>query len=108
MADPIVSTAPSVSSTSAPFVTEGFHHVTMVARDAQRTLHFYRDIMGFGPVKRTVNFDVPDTYHLYFGDAVGAPGTLMTFFEWPRAPRGAGASGECTTSPSGSRTPPSS
>lgn len=89
MADPIVSTIPSVSSTSAPFITEGFHHITMVSRDAQRTLRFYRDIMGFGLVKRTVNFDVPDTYHLYFGDAVGAPGSLMTFFEWPQAPRGA-------------------
>ena len=76
-------------SSSAPFVTEGFHHVTMVARDAQRTLHFYRDILGFGLVKKTVNFDVPDTYHLYFGDATGAPGTLLTFFEWPQAPRGA-------------------
>ena len=73
---------------SSPFITQGFHHVTMVAKDARRTLWFYRDVLGLGLVKKTVNFDVPDTYHLYFGDANGSPGTLLTFFEWPRAPRG--------------------
>jgi glyoxalase family protein len=72
----------------AELTTKGFHHVTMVARDAQRTTNFYRDLLGFGLVKQTVNFDVPDSYHLYFGKDGGAPGTLLTFFEWPNASRG--------------------
>jgi glyoxalase family protein len=66
----------------------GMHHVTCVCADAQRTLDFYRDRLGFSLVKKTVNFDDPHSYHLYFGDAVGAPGTLLTFFEWPRAEPG--------------------
>jgi glyoxalase family protein len=61
------------------------HHVTCVCSDAQQTLDFYRGELGFTLVKKTVNFDDPHSYHLYFGDAVGAPGTLLTFFEWPRA-----------------------
>lgn len=72
----------------APFVTRGFHHITMVSRNAQRTLNFYRDILGLGLVKQTVNFDDPGSYHLYFGDGDGSPGTLLTFFEWPSARRG--------------------
>ena len=71
-----------------PLTTQGFHHVTMVAADAQRTLTFYRDVLGLGLVKRTVNFDDPGAYHLYFGDPAGAPGTILTFFEWPHVPRG--------------------
>jgi glyoxalase family protein len=66
---------------------EGLHHVTCVCSDAQQTLDFYRQL-GFRLVKRTVNFDDPHSYHLYFGDDVGSPGTLITFFEWPRAERG--------------------
>jgi glyoxalase family protein len=66
----------------------GLHHVTCVCSDAQRTLEFYRDRLGFSLVKKTVNFDDPHSYHLYFGDVVGAPGTLITFFEWPRADGG--------------------
>lgn len=69
-------------------VTEGFHHITMVSQNAQRTLEFYRDTMGLGLVKQTVNFDDPGSYHLYFGDRTGAPGTILTFFEWPAAPKG--------------------
>jgi glyoxalase family protein len=65
----------------------GLHHVTCVCSDAQRTLDFYRDL-GFALVKKTVNFDDPHSYHLYFGDEVGSPGTLITFFEWPRAEAG--------------------
>jgi glyoxalase family protein len=63
------------------------HHVTCVCSDAQRTLDFYRQL-GLRLVKRTVNFDDPHSYHLYFGDDVGSPGTLITFFEWPRAEPG--------------------
>jgi glyoxalase family protein len=69
-------------------ITPGFHHITMVSADAQRTLRFYRDLLGIGVVKRTVNYDDPGSYHLYFGDTAGTPGTLLTFFEWPRARRG--------------------
>lgn len=69
-------------------VTQGFHHVTMVAADARRTLAFYRDVLGLGMVKQTVDYDDPGAYHLYFGDREGRPGTLLTFFEWPNAPRG--------------------
>jgi glyoxalase family protein len=66
----------------------GLHHVTCVCSDAQQTLDFYRDRLGFTLVKKTVNFDDPHSYHLYFGDEVGSPGTLITFFEWPRAEAG--------------------
>jgi len=63
------------------------HHVTCVCSDAQQTLDFYRGL-GFRLVKKTVNFDDPHSYHLYLGDEGAAPGTLLTFFEWPRAERG--------------------
>jgi glyoxalase family protein len=66
----------------------GLHHVTCVCSDAQQTLDFYRGRLGFSLVKKTVNFDDPHSYHLYFGDEVGSPGTLITFFEWPRADPG--------------------
>ena len=69
--------------------TLGFHHVTMVSADAARTLEFYRGTLGLGLVKKTVNFDDPGAYHLYFGDATGAPGTILTFFEWGHVARGA-------------------
>lgn len=72
---------------SAP-TTIGFHHITLVASDARRTLAFYHEVLGLQLVKQTVNFDDPGSYHLYFGDATGAPGTLVTFFEWGQAPRG--------------------
>ncbi len=68
--------------------TVGFHHVTLVSRDARRTVAFYRDLLGFHLVKQTVNFDLPSTRHLYFGDSLGSPGSIVTFFEWPDAPRG--------------------
>ena len=64
------------------------HHVTCVCSDAQRTAAFYRDELGFSLVKKTVNFDDPHSYHLYFGDEDASPGSLLTFFEWPRADRG--------------------
>jgi glyoxalase family protein len=64
------------------------HHVTCVCADAVRTARFYRDELGFRLVKKTVNFDDPQSYHLYLGDERGAPGTLITFFEWPGAERG--------------------
>ncbi len=60
------------------------HHVTCVCSSAPRTAEFYRGL-GFRLVKKTVNFDDPTSYHLYFGDERGSPGTLITFFEWPAA-----------------------
>jgi glyoxalase family protein len=60
----------------------------MVSANAQRTLAFYGDLLGLPMVKKTVNFDDPSAYHLYFGRNDGTPGTLLTFFEWPRARRG--------------------
>src|SRR3712207_9134274 len=66
----------------------GLHHVTAIAGDPQRNLDFYAGILGLRFVKRTVNFDDPHTYHFYFGDEVGTPGTIMTFFPWPHARRG--------------------
>ena len=71
-----------------PLLTAGFHHITMVSTDARRTLAFYQDLLGLALVKKTVNFDDPGSYHLYFGNEEGVPGTILTFFEWPRAGRG--------------------
>lgn len=68
--------------------TAGFHHVTLVARSAPRTFAFYHGVLGLALVKRTVNFDDPGAYHLYFGDERGAPGTIVTFFEWGTMPQG--------------------
>jgi glyoxalase family protein len=66
----------------------GLHHITIVAANAQQTVDFYTRVLGQRLVKKTVNFDDPSSYHLYFGNQTGAPGTAITFFEWPRAPRG--------------------
>lgn len=68
--------------------TLGFHHITMVSTNAPRTLAFYGGLLGLPLVKKTVNFDDPGAYHLYFGDEGGKPGTILTFFEWPNARRG--------------------
>ncbi|MDA0312760.1 MAG: VOC family protein [Gemmatimonadetes bacterium] len=68
--------------------TRGFHHITMVSSSATRTLSFYRDLLGLSLTKKTVNFDDPSAYHLYFGSEGGQPGTILTFFEWPHARKG--------------------
>ncbi len=67
----------------------GLHHITIVTADAIRNLDFYTRVLGLRLVKKTVNFDDPGSYHLYYGDALGRPGTAVTFFEWPGAPKGA-------------------
>jgi glyoxalase family protein len=64
----------------------GIHHVTCIAGDAQETLDFYTGTLGMRMVKKSVNQDVPDTYHLFFADADGHPGTDLTFFPWPQMP----------------------
>jgi glyoxalase family protein len=66
----------------------GLHHVTLVASNAQRTADFYTQVLGLRLIKTTVNFDDPGSYHLYFADETGNAGTVVTFFEWPRASRG--------------------
>lgn len=66
----------------------GLHHITLVCSDAQRTVDFYTHVLGQRFVKKTVNFDGPGSYHLYFGDEAGRPGSAITFFEWPDAPKG--------------------
>lgn len=72
----------------------GIHHVTAIASDPDRNLDFYTRVLGLRLVKLTVNFDDPGTYHFYFGDEKGSPGTLLTFFPWPGAPRGRRGSGQ--------------
>jgi glyoxalase family protein len=62
---------------------EGLHHVTAVCADAQANLDFYARVLGLRLVKKTVNFDAPEVYHLYYGDERGTPGSLLTFFEFP-------------------------
>lgn len=66
----------------------GIHHVTAISRDPQRTVDFYAGTLGLRLVKRTVNYDAPGTYHLYFGDDLGRPGTILTYFPWPRGAAG--------------------
>jgi glyoxalase family protein len=66
----------------------GIHHITAVAASASENLRFYEDVLGLRLVKQTVNFDDPYTYHLYYGDKNGSPGTIMTFFPWEKLPRG--------------------
>jgi glyoxalase family protein len=60
----------------------GLHHITAIAGSAKRTLEFYTKILGLRLVKKTVNFDDPGTYHFYFGDEKGTPGSILTFFPW--------------------------
>jgi glyoxalase family protein len=72
----------------------GFHHLTAIVGDPQQNVDFYTGVLGQRLVKRTINFDDPETYHLYYGDEVGTPGTIMTFFPWPNAPRGSRGTGQ--------------
>lgn len=77
--------------------TSGLHHVTAIAGDPQRNADFYLRTLGLRLVKTTVNFDDPGTYHLYYGDEAGRPGTLLTFFPWKGAPSGRHGTGQATT-----------
>ncbi|PRX50338.1 glyoxalase family protein [Prauserella shujinwangii] len=80
-----------------PFQTSGLHHVTAIGGDPQRNADFYLRTLGLRLVKTTVNFDDPGTYHLYYGDTSGRPGTLMTFFPWRDVPGGRIGTGQATT-----------
>ena len=75
---------------------EGLHHVTAIAGEPQTNINFYTGVLGLRLVKLTVNFDDPTTYHLYYGDGQGHPGTIMTFFPWPGASRGRIGTGQLT------------
>lgn len=75
---------------------EGIHHVTAIAGDPQKNIDFYAGILGLRLVKLTVNYDDPTTYHLYYGDGQGHPGTIMTFFPWPGAISGRIGTGQLT------------
>ncbi len=72
----------------------GIHHVTAIAGEARRNLGFYTGTLGLRLVKRTVNFDDPSAHHLYYGDAAGTPGTILTFFPWAGAAAGQPGTGE--------------
>ncbi|MCO5205013.1 MAG: ring-cleaving dioxygenase [Anaerolineae bacterium] len=73
---------------------QGIHHITAFASDPQRNVDFYHTLLGQRMVKTTINFDDPGTYHFYFADEIGTPGTVMTFFPWPHARRGTPGNGE--------------
>ena len=72
----------------------GIHHLTAIASDPQNNVDFHAGVLGLRLVKRTVNFDDPTTYHLYFGDETGSPGTILTFFPWAGVPRGVSGAGQ--------------
>jgi len=74
----------------------GLHHITAIAGDAQRNYDFYTKVLGLRMLKKTVNFDDPQTYHFYFGDGVGTPGSILTFFPWPGVKQGENGAGMAT------------
>lgn len=74
----------------------GIHHITAIAGDPQSNIDFYSGLLGLRLIKVTVNFDDPGTYHLYYGDGAGHPGTILTFFPWPHAPKGRHGVGQVT------------
>jgi glyoxalase family protein len=74
----------------------GLHHVTAIASDAKRNYDFYTKVLGLRFVKKTVNFDDPNTYHLYYGNYPAEPGTILTFFPWPNIMSGRRGTGQAT------------
>jgi glyoxalase family protein len=74
----------------------GLHHITAIAGEAQRNYDFYTKVLGLRLVKKTVNFDDPGTYHFYYGDEVGTPGTILTFFPWEGIQKGRTGTGMAT------------
>jgi glyoxalase family protein len=85
--------APAAATSMIP----GIHHVTAITGDVKRNVEFYTGLLGLRLVKITVNYDDPTSYHLYYGDRLGTPGTLLTFFGWPDAPRVPGGTGQVST-----------
>ena len=76
--------------------SRGLHHITAVAKDPQRNVDFYQQVLGQRLVKTTVNFDDPGTYHFYYADRIGTPGSLLTFFPWQHVGQGRAGNGETT------------
>ncbi len=74
----------------------GIHHITAIAGNAKRNFEFYTKVLGLRMVKKTVNFDDPRTYHFYYGDRVGSPGTILTFFPWDNVKQGRKGTGMAT------------
>lgn len=75
-------------------LVKGLHHITALASDPQKNVDFYAGILGLRLVKKTINFDAPDVYHLYYGNERGTPGTIMTFFPFPGIPEGRKGKGQ--------------
>jgi glyoxalase family protein len=80
-----------------PASIPGIHHVTCITGDVQKCVDFYVSVLGLRFVKKSINQDLPDTYHIYFADNIGTPGTVMTFFGWPTWPKRRTGSGQVTT-----------
>lgn len=76
---------------------KGLHHVTSMARDARQNNEFFTNKLGLRRVKKTVNFDAPDVYHLYYADEFGTPGSVMTYFPFPNIGKGRQGTGEVGT-----------
>jgi len=93
-ADAAVRETPELRRQDRPIA--GIHHVTALASDPQANADFYTGVLGLRLVKKTVNYDDPGTYHLYYGDELGRPGTILTFFPWPHARRGKLGAGQAT------------
>ena len=74
--------------------THGLHHITAISSDISRNLHFYTKALGLRFVKQSVNQDDPGTYHLYYGNYLGSPGTCLTFFPWAGLQRGRPGTGQ--------------
>lgn len=73
----------------------GLHHITIISGEPNSNIHFYSRVLGLRLIKKTVNFDDNFTYHLYYGDRIGSPGTITTFFPWPDAKPGKNGTGLC-------------
>lgn len=84
----------NASQSASTLRLNGLHHVTAIASDPRRNVDFYTRVLGLRLIKRTVNFDDPSTYHLYYGDSVGTPGSVMTFFPWAGLRRGRPGNGQ--------------
>src|SRR5271163_4647533 len=84
-------TPPTVTT---PATIGGLHHVTAITADGQANLNFYTRTLGLRLVKVTINYDDPSSYHLYYGDETGTPGSILTFFSWPGGYRGRHGTGQ--------------
>ncbi len=84
---------PTGARTTTAAAPHGLHHVTAIASDPQANVDFYATVLGLRLVKQTVNFDAPDSYHLYYGDAAGRPASILTSFPWPGVAAGRGGAG---------------